>query len=75
MRQSPDTFIVAGCAFIVALKPQPCVLVRWLVPAARVLVNGAPAILQVSTGLCQSPEQVPQGPPIVASCQPRVVGS
>jgi hypothetical protein len=70
-----DTFPVAGCAFVVALKPQPCVLVRWLVPAARVLVNGQPAILMTSTGLCQSPEQIPNGPPIVGATQTRVSGT
>jgi len=37
-------------------KPQPCIRVQWLVPAARVLVNGQPVLLQTSTGLCLSPE-------------------
>ena len=70
-----DTFLVAGCAFILALKPQPCVKVQWLVPATRVLVNGQPAILQTSTGLCQSVEQIPQGPPTIVANQPRVIGT
>src|SRR3712207_5003181 len=60
-----DTYLVAGCAFTVGPKPQPCVRVQWLVPAARVLVNRQPAILQTSTGLCLSAEQIPQGPPTV----------
>ena len=29
----------------------------------RVTVGGQPAILQTSTGLCLSAEQIPQGPP------------
>ncbi len=71
-----DTFTVAGCVFTVAgPKPQPCVLVRWLVPAVRVLVNGQPAILQTSAGLCFSAEQAPQGPPTVISTQPRVIAT
>jgi hypothetical protein len=71
-----DTFVVAGCVFTIPPgKPQPCVTVRWLVPAARVLVNGQPAILMTSTGLCQSPEQIPQGPPLVAATQTRVSGT
>jgi uncharacterized Zn-binding protein involved in type VI secretion len=71
-----DTFLVAGCAFTVPLsKPQPCVKVQWLVPAARVLVNGTPVILQTSVGLCQSAEQIPQGPPTVVATQPRVIGT
>lgn len=69
-----DTYLVAGCPFTTA-RPQPCVKVQWLVPAARVSVNGQPAILQTSTGLCQSAEQIPQGPPLVTATQTRVVGA
>lgn len=71
-----DTYLVAGCPFTVPPgKPQPCVKVQWLVPATRVFVNGQPAILQTSTGLCQSAEQIPQGPPTIVATQPRVVGT
>ncbi len=71
-----DTYVVAGCSFTIPPgKPQPCVKVQWLVPATRVLVNGQPAILQTSTGLCQSAEQIPQGPPTVVATQPRVIGA
>jgi hypothetical protein len=70
-----DTYTVAGCVFTVGPKPQPCVLVRWLVPATRVLINGQPAILQTSTGLSQSAEQIPAGPPTVVATQTRVMGT
>ena len=71
-----DTFLVAGCAFTIPPgKPQPCVKVQWLVPAVRVLVNGQPVILQTSVGLCQSAEQIPQGPPTIVATQPRVIGT
>jgi hypothetical protein len=40
-----------------------------------VLVNSQPVILQTSTGLCQSVEQIPQGPPTVVAAQPRVVAT
>jgi hypothetical protein len=49
-------------------------------PATRLLVMGAPPILQTppgpgtGAGLCLSPEQAPQGPPIVIAMQPRVQG-
>jgi uncharacterized Zn-binding protein involved in type VI secretion len=67
-----DQFLVAGCAFTVPPgKPQPCMKVQWLVPAVRVHVNGQPAILQSSSGLCQSAEQIPQGPPTVLITQIR----
>ena len=70
-----DTYLVAGCTFTVPPgKPQPCIKVQWLVPASRVLINGQPAILQASTGLCLSPEQIPQGPPTIIATQVRVIG-
>lgn len=71
-----DMYLVAGCAFTVPpAKPQPCVKVQWLTPATRVLVNGQPAILQTSAGLCQSAEQIPQGAPIVVTTQVRVMAT
>ena len=70
-----DTFLVAGCAFTVPPgKPQPCVKVQWLVPATRVRVGGQFAILQSSSGLCQSAEQIPGGPPSVTVVQQRATG-
>jgi len=70
-----DTFTIAGCVFTVGNKSQPCVMAKWLVPAVRVFVNGQPVILQSSTGLCQSSEQIPQGPPTVTVTQLRVKGT
>ncbi len=68
-----DTYVVAGCAFTIPpSKPQPCVKVQWLVPATRVMVNGQPVIVQSSSGLCLSAEQIPQGPPSIIATQPRV---
>jgi hypothetical protein len=71
-----DTYLVAGCAFTIPpSKPQPCTKVQWLVPAARVLVGGQPAILKTSSGICQSAEQIPQGPPSVLVTQMRASGT
>lgn len=71
-----DQYLIGGCAFTIpGPKPQPCVRVQWLVPAARVLAGGRPVLLQSSTGLCQSAEQIPQGPPSVVATQPRVRGT
>jgi uncharacterized Zn-binding protein involved in type VI secretion len=68
-----DQYLVAGCAFTIP-PPQTCIRVQWLVPATRVLINGQPAILQTSVGLCLGPTQAPQGAPIVIATQPRVIG-
>lgn len=71
---------VAGCPFTVPPgKPQPCVLIKWLMPAARVMVMGQPAAVVPAPGpgpgICQSPEQIPQGLPIVGFVQSRVIGT
>jgi hypothetical protein len=71
---SGDVFPIAGCVFNVASAPHPCVNVKWIVPATRILVNGQPALLSDSVGLCQSADQSPQGPPSVIVTQLRVKG-
>jgi hypothetical protein len=38
-------------------------------------VNGAPALLQTSMGLCLAADQAPQGAPLPVTVQPRVVGA
>lgn len=72
---------IVGCPFTIpGPKPQPCVTVKWAMPSTRFLVAGQPVMLQPPPGpgpgpaLCLSPEQIPQGPPIVSVVQPRVVG-
>lgn len=70
-----DMTMVAGCAFAVGPKPQPCVKLLWLVGTTRVLAGGQPALVQAATGLCQSAEQIPQGPPIIVPGQTRVLAS
>src|SRR5690242_8240127 len=68
---------VAGCPFQIPVgagtKPQPCVLIKWLMPAARVMVMGQPAAVLPAPGrgpgLCLSIEQIPAGPPIVSTVQ------
>jgi len=72
--------VIVGCPFTVpGPKPQPCVSVKWLMPSARVLVAGQPAMLQPApgsgAGICQSPEQIPNGPPMVSAVQPRVTAT
>jgi uncharacterized Zn-binding protein involved in type VI secretion len=70
-----DTFLIAGCPFTIPpSKPQPCIKIQWLMQATRVKVGGQPVILQDSTGMCSSPEQIPQGPPSIIVTQTRVRG-
>jgi hypothetical protein len=70
--RSTDTFVVAGCPFVISQVPSPCVTVRWVVPDTRVTVAGGPTLSQGSTGLCMSPASAPQGSVQILATQPRM---
>jgi hypothetical protein len=76
LASAADTFLVAGCAFVnPAPAPSPCLRVQWLTTATRVTIGGSAAILQTSSGLCLNPASVPQGSPVIAATQARVMGT
>jgi len=51
-------YLVTGCPFVPPAAG-PCVSAQWIVGAIRVLVGGAPALLQDSVAVC-----VPTGTPL-----------
>ncbi len=69
-----DIQTVIACPLNVSGKPQPCVTGSEYVPAARVFIDGKPALLDTGIGLGKSAEQAPQGPVKVNVAQPRVMG-
>jgi hypothetical protein len=71
--RSTDTFIIAGCAFVIGIVPSPCVTVIWMQPAARSVIS-APTLTLASLGLCQAATGAMQGPVVIASTQPNVTG-
>lgn len=60
---------IGGCP---NASPAPCASLQWLVPAARVRIDGSPAILASSVGVCIGTG--PQGPPQILARQMRVRG-
>lgn len=70
-----DQYVVVGCVFNVSGVPHPCVRVQWVVPAVRVTSSVMPVIPQTAVGLCLAADQAPQGPVVIASTQPRVMGT
>lgn len=64
-----DRCLVTGCA----ATPRPCYQITWNAPAARVLVSGLPVLTARSVGQCLSADGAPQGRPMVASVQHRVI--
>jgi hypothetical protein len=67
-----DVHPVVACPFTIGLKYSPCVQIRWSGGAARAGINGVPALVQSSIGVCLSPEGAPQGVAVIASIQPKV---
>jgi hypothetical protein len=65
-----DVDTVAGCPFVVANAPSPCVQVQWITAATRVTIGGSPALLQTSQSTC-----IPNGTPAsVVMTQTQVMG-
>jgi hypothetical protein len=73
LRQS-DTFLVAGCPFLIVLVPHPCVQVQWVQPAARSQVGGDFTLTEASVGLCVAGDQAVQGTVLIVVTQPQVSG-
>lgn len=67
-----DTHIVAGCPFNVSGSPMPCVTIAWTAGATRAKVNGTPALVQSSLGLCKNAAGAPQGTAIIGNTQTKV---
>jgi hypothetical protein len=69
-----DTYLVAGCPFVLGSSPHPCVTIEWMAPAQRVRVSGDPVLLQTSIGLCKAADQFVQGVALISGVQTRVKG-
>jgi hypothetical protein len=70
-----DTFMIAGCPFVIGGVPSPCLTVQWVSPALQSEVNSNPTLTEASVGMCLAATQAPQGAVIVSSTQPRVSGN
>ena len=57
--QQPNAWLVAGCPFVAALVPMPCVTAQWITAATRVRSGGLPLLLQDSQAVC-----VPNATPV-----------
>ncbi|MGO9935484.1 MAG: hypothetical protein ACLPV8_27245 [Steroidobacteraceae bacterium] len=72
--RASDTFLIAGCPFIIALAPHPCMQVQWVQPAEQSQVMSDFTLTEASVGLCTAADQSVQGPVSIVLTQPRVAG-
>jgi hypothetical protein len=72
--RASDTFVVAGCPFVLGLVPHPCVEVQWVQPATGSKAVSDFTLTEASVGLCIAPDQAVQGAVLILAAQPSVAG-
>jgi hypothetical protein len=72
--RASDTFLIAGCPFILGVAPHPCVQVQWVQPAAQSQVLDDFTLTEESVGLCVAADQAVQGTVQIVFTQPKVTG-
>lgn len=70
---STDTFVIAGCGFVVGSAPSPCTQVQWITTALQTTADGLRPLTTDSVGLCIGGIGV-QGPVQIKSTQSKVSG-
>lgn len=70
-----DTYLIAGCAFVIGVVPHPCVQVQWVVPDIASKVNGNSTLSEESVGLCVAADAAVQGVVLITMTQPSVSGT
>jgi hypothetical protein len=73
LRQS-DTFVIAGCPFVLGIVPHPCVRVQWVRSSAQSQIIDDFTLTEESVGLCVAADQAVQGTVLIMETQPRVSG-
>jgi hypothetical protein len=74
MLSAADTFMIAGCPFVLGLVPSPCLTVQWVQPATRGTSSGAPLLTLASVGMCVAATAAVQGTVLISSTQSNVTG-
>jgi hypothetical protein len=72
--RASDTFVIAGCPFILGLVPHPCMQVQWVLPATGSQAVGDFTLTEASVGLTVAADMAVQGTVLVTMAQPRVSG-
>jgi hypothetical protein len=75
--RSSDTFMIAGCPFVLPTPPptpHPCMTVQWVVSALMNQVMSDSVLTEDSVGMCLAADQTPQGPVLISFTQPLVSG-
>jgi hypothetical protein len=72
--RASDTFLIAGCPFVIGIPPHPCVQVQWVQPDTASQVLGDFTLSEDSVGLCVAADMAVQGTVLIVFTQPQVSG-
>jgi len=75
LARSTDTFIIAGCPFLIGIVPSPCLQVQWVETALESQTMGDFNLTEASVGLCLAATMAPQGTVLIVVTQPQVAGN
>jgi hypothetical protein len=70
-----DTFVVAGCAFVIGVVPSPCLQIQWQLPSQTGSGGGNPTLTLDSVGFCFAATGAIQGSVLIQSTQNPVTGT
>jgi|SRR5579863_10333599 len=73
--RASDTFLIAGCPFVIGIVPHPCMQVQWVQPDTMSQVESDFTLSETSVGLCQAADMAVQGTVLVVFTQPQVSGN
>jgi hypothetical protein len=72
--RSSDTFVIAGCSFMLGTNPHPCVRVEWPVATQRNKAAQDQALTESSVGFCYAGDNMLQGAVMVSSTESQASG-
>jgi hypothetical protein len=72
--RASDTFLIAGCPFVIGIPPHPCVQVQWVQPDTESQVLSDFTLSEDSVGLCVAADMSVQGTVLIMFTQPQVSG-
>jgi hypothetical protein len=72
--RASDTFLIAGCPFVVGIVPNPCLQVQWVQPDTASQVLSDFTLSEESVGLCVADDGAVQGAVLIMETQPQVSG-
>jgi len=72
--RASDTFMIAGCPFVLGIVPHPCMQVQWVQPDTMSQAVSDFTLSEQSVGLCVAADMAVQGTVLITFTQPSVSG-